>query len=190
MRKILIPWLAASFLLLAPSALADAPSYKLIKEKSFIKFFAIQNSASIEGRFAEFSGDITFDPDHLDQSKVTIEVQTGSIAMSNEEVLANVKTADWLSVQAFPTAVFTSKKISRMPSTNNYYIDGQLTLRGQTLPVVLNFTMEHFESTNAIATGYITLQRKDFGVGQGEWAKDDVVKDAVRVEFRVAAEKQ
>lgn len=190
MRRIPILWLAASGLFFAASAFAAAPSYTIIKEKSALRFFAIQNNAPVEGMFKDFTGDIKFDPDHPEESKVTIEVNMGSIAMSSPDVLTYAKAPEWLSVEAFPKAVFTSRKITRMPSTNNYYADGLLTLRDKTVPVTINFTMEHFDASNAIATGFATLHRKDFGVGQGEWAKDDVVKDEVRVEFRVAAQKK
>jgi len=182
--------LVASSTFAAASAFADVPSYEVIKEKSSIKFFAIQNNTSVEGRFTDFDATIRFDPEAVDKSSIRVEVKTGSITMPNEEVLQNVKKPDWLSVDVFPKAIFVSQKISRMPNTDNYYADGQLTLRDKTVPVVLNFQMDHFDSKTAIASGSVTLKRKDFGVGQGEWSKDDVIKDGVRVEFRVAAEKK
>jgi polyisoprenoid-binding protein YceI len=182
--------LAVSACLLSAPALAEAPAYELQKHKSHIKFFAIQNGASVEGKFNEFSADIRFDPEHTDQSSIKVVIKTGSVSMRNEEILTNIKLPDWLSVEVFPEAVFTSKKINRMPSTDNYYAEGQLTLRDKTMPVVLNFHMDHFDDNVAVASGSVTLHRKDFGVGQGEWARDDVIKDEVRVEFRVATEKK
>jgi polyisoprenoid-binding protein YceI len=77
-----------------------------------------------------------------------------------------------------------------MPQSNYYYADGTLTLHGAAVPVVLNFQIEHFDDQNATATGYVTLRRTEFGVGQGQWSHDDVIKDEVRVEFRVSARKQ
>lgn len=189
--RVLIPLLVVSaFFMTLSSALAEVPSYAVIKEKSFLKFVAIQNNAPVEGKFEDFTADIRFDPDHVDQSKIIVEVATGSVTASNSDILQNIKMPDWLSVQAFPKAVFTSGKINRMPGTDNYYADGTLTLRDKTVPVVMNFMMERFDAKSAIATGSVTLHRKDFGVGQGAWAKDDVIKDEVRVEFRIAADKK
>jgi len=175
---------------LSGSAGAAAPSYSVIKEKSFIKFFAIQNNAPIEGKFKEFSADITFDADHLDQSIVTVEVKTGSVEASYDEVAKNIKTPDWLSTDQFPTAIFKTKNINRMPMSDNYYAEGELTLRGKTSPVTLNFQLEQPSATTAIAKGYVTLHRNDFGVGQGEWSGSDTIKNEVRVEFRITAQKQ
>ena len=190
MRRIIeILILLALSCFVAAGAQADAPAYRMIREKSFIKFFAIQNDAPVEGRFNDFTTDIRFDPEHLDQSSVKVEVSIGSLEVANEDVQKTLKLPEWLSADAFPKAVFTCKKFTRMPSSNNYYVDGQLTLRGKTVPVSLNFQMEHFDGTNAVATGYVSIHRKDFDIGQGEWSRDDVVKNEVRVEFRVAAEK-
>lgn len=171
-------------------ALAQVAQYKLVKEKSFLKFFAIQNNAPIEGRFKDFTADIRFDPDKVEQSSLSAEVPIASIEMSNEDVLKNITLPEWLSADLFPKATFVSTKFFRMPSSNNYIVNGDLTIRGKKVPAVLNFRMEHFDSKNAVASGYISIQRKDFNIGQGEWSRDDVIKNEVRIEFRIAAEKQ
>ncbi len=190
MRASLIRLLAASVLLFPSTALANLPTWNVIKGKSFLKFYAIQNGAPVQGAFKEYKADIRFDPDVLHKSSITVEVDTGSVTSANADVEQNLKTPDWLSAVKFPTATFKTESISRMPNSQNYYAPGNLTLRGKTAPVQLNFRMEHFDAKRAIATGYVTLHRNDFGVGQGEWAKDDVIRNEVRVEFRIVAEKQ
>ena len=188
MYKILILILAASLFFAFP-AFADAPTYKLIKEKSTLKFYAINNGAPVEGEFKDFSTNIKFNPDKLYESKITVEVVTASVFADYDEVVKNLLSKDWLATIDFPKAIFTSKTISRMPNSDNYYADGTLKLRDKTLPVTLNFQVQFSGDKNAIAKGYVTILRSDFGVGQGQWAKDDVVKNEVRVEFRVVAEK-
>lgn len=189
MFKILKIALAASLFFSFP-AFADAPAYKLINEKSSLKFVAINNNAPVEGEFKKFSADIKFDPNKLEESKIVVEVDTGSVFADYDEVVKNLLTKDWLDSADFPKAVFTSKTISRMPNSENYYVDGTLELRGKTLPATMNFQLQLTDNNkNAIATGYVTVKRSDYGIGQGEWAKDDVVKNEVRVEFRVVAEK-
>jgi len=170
-------------------ALADAPAYKLIKEKSSLKFYAINNGAPVEGQFKDFSATINFDHDKLTDSKIIVEVPTASVSADYDEIAKNLVSKDWLDSSSFPTAVFTSKAITRMPSSENYYADGTLKLRDKTVPVMLNFRLQFPDSKTVIANGYITLRRSDYGVGQGQWSKDDVVKNEVRVEFRVVAEK-
>ena len=189
MFKIQTLIVAASLLFITP-AYAEVPVYKLVNEKSTLKFYAINNGAPVEGQFKKFTADIHFSADKLDESKIKIEVDIASVFADYDEVMKSLVSKDWLAADAFPKAVFSCEKLSRMPNSDNYYADGKLQLRDKTMPVVLNFQMEFSDAKTAIAKGYLTLHRKDFGIGQGEWAKDDVVKDEVRVEFRVVAEKQ
>lgn len=190
MRKIIALIMLGFTTAAVPALAADVPGYTLIPEKSFLKFYAIQNGAPVEGKFTGFFADIRFDPEQLDKSTIKVEVSVDSLITANADVGKNLRLPEWLSVDAFPKAIYVSKKISRMPMTDNYYADGELTLRGKTLPAVLNFQFEHMDNSRAIAAGFVTLHRKDFGVGQGEWSRDDVVKDEVRVEFRIAADKR
>jgi polyisoprenoid-binding protein YceI len=189
MWKIQTLILVASLLFAFP-AYSEVASYKTIKEKSTLKFYAINNNAPVGGEFKDFSTDIKFDPDNLEKSKIIVEVVTSSVFADYDELVETLLSKDWLATTEFPKAVFTSKKISRMPNSNNYYSDGTLELRGKTVPVILNFQLKFVDDRNVVAKGYITLHRNDYGVGQGEWSKDDVVKNEVRVEFRLVAEKE
>lgn len=179
----------ALLIFIASPALAEVPAWTVVKEKSALKFFAIQNSAPVEGRFNDFTADIRFDPEHADQSSIAVEVNIASVQVANEDVQKNIILPEWLSAEAFPKAIFKSGKITRTPSSNDYFAEGNLTLRGKTLPVVLNFTLKQTGDV-AVATGFVTIKRNEFGVGQGQWTKDDVIKNEVRVEFRIFAEKK
>ena len=191
LKDALILWLILGLAsLCSATAFADLPSYSVVKEKSFIRFVAIQNDAPVEGRFKDFTAAIHFDHENLLESSITVEVDMGSLTVANEDVQNNLKLPQWLGVVEFPKAVFTCKQLVRMPGSENYYADGKLTLHGKTVPVVLNFQLEHFDGEVAVATGYISLRRFDYGVGQGEWSRYDVIKNEVRVAFRIFAEKK
>ncbi|MDE3016056.1 MAG: YceI family protein [Pseudomonadota bacterium] len=180
----------------ATPSFAGVPRYALVKDKSSLTFVAFMNGAPVAGKFDDFTADIHFDPNQPAKSSIRVEVNTSSVSVENDDVLKNIQLPDWLSVVKFPTAVLICNGLSRFPQTDDYYAgfngagDCELTLRGRTLPVELNFQMEHFDGGTAIANGYVTLHRLDFGIGQGQWAKDDVIKDEVRVNFRVTAEKK
>jgi len=167
---------------------ADMPAYTLVKEKSFVKFIAIQNSAPLAGEFKDFTADIRFDSDMLAKSSITAEVNIGSVSVANGDVQKNITLPEWLSAMAFPKAKFASKKITRTPRTDDYFAEGELTLKGKTMPVTLQFNLQQVDNT-AIAKGYITLSRSDFAIGEGQWAKDDVIGNVVRIELRIVATK-
>jgi polyisoprenoid-binding protein YceI len=166
-------------------------TYKMVEgKKNTLKFVATMNGAPIEGAFKDFAVDILFSPNDLAKSKVKVEVKTASVSVANEDVATNIVLPEWLSVEAFPKAVFTSKTFSHMPATDNYYVDGELSLRGKTVPMVLNIQLEYVDDIRVLATGYATLRRSQFGVGQGQWESADVIQDEVRVEFRLLADRQ
>lgn len=196
MIKPLLFSLTIALLLCTPSSLSAAlvkplATYKMVEgKKNTLKFVATMNGAPIEGEFKDFAVDILFSPNDLAKSKVKVEVKTASVSAANEDVATNIVLPEWLSVEAFPKAVFTSKTFSHMPATDNYYVDGELSLRGKTVPMVLNIQLEYVDDIRVLATGYATLRRSQFGVGQGQWESADVIQDEVRVEFRLLADRQ
>lgn len=168
---------------------ADAVPYKLVKDKSSLKFYAINNSSSVSGEFKDFTADISFDREKPENSKIKVDIDIKSVYSDADKLAETLQEKDWFSAAAFPKAIFVSKTVSKMPNSDNYYAEGTLKLRDKTVPVSLNFKVQFVGDKTAIATGYATLRRTDFGVGQGQWSRDDVVKNEVRVEFRVVAEK-
>lgn len=191
MRRYIIQLIAACLLIvIAMPARAEVPVWHMLKDKSSLKFFAIQNGAPVAGAFSDFDADITFDPEQAEKSSVVVTVNTGSVTSNNADVAKNLALPEWFSTAAFPKATFKASKMTRMPMSNNFYARGELTLRGITKPATLNFMLDHIDEHRAVATGSVTIPRLDFGVGQGEWKKDDVVKNEVRVEFRIVAEKK
>jgi cytochrome b561 len=178
----------AAILLFISSAQAAVPEYAMVKEKSSLKFIAMQNGAPLVGEFKDFTATIHFNKDATSESSITAEVNVGSVAVANDDVQKNIALPEWLSTAAFPQAKFTSKKITRTPGTDDYYVNGELTLKGKTLPVTLNFSLQETGNT-AVAKGFVTLRRTDFSVGEGQWSRDDVIADSVRVELRIVAEK-
>lgn len=180
---------AAPLMLCSSIASAKPVGYDLVKDKSSLKFVAMQNSAPVTGQFTDFDADILFDFDRPQDGKIMAVVKIGSLTSSYDKAQEFALTKDWLSAEAFPEASFASTKISRIPGTESYYAEGELTLRGKTVPSTLNFQIERLGDT-AIANGFLTVSRSKHGVGQGEWAKDDVVKDQVRAEFRIVAKQK
>ncbi len=186
MRKIILGCVLVTGMF--STAFAAPVKYELIKEKSHLKFVAIQNNAPVTGVFNEFDAEISIDYVKADEGKIKATIKTGSVSTDYEEIEKNLKLPDWLAVNAFPDAKYETTKIMQVPGSTDYYAEGNLTLRDKTVPVMLNFQIKDYGDT-AIAEGYATVKRNDFGVGQGDWVKTDVIKNEVRVEFRIAAKK-
>ncbi len=173
-------------LILPVLTFAAVPAWQIIPEGSSITFTATQNNAPTTGKLTDFSGEINFDPAQLKQSSIMIIVDLNSVTTSYSDIATTLKTADWFNVAMFPQAVFKANDFTKT-GNNTYQANGTLTIRNKTVPIVLNFTLENYSETKASAKGSTELKRSLFGVGQGEWAKTDAVKDEVKVDFRVSA---
>ena len=170
-------------------ARAAVPNYQLVKDQSTLQFTATQNGSPVKGRFTNFTTDIQFDAAQLNQSHINVTVDMASAAVADEDIAKYIKLPDWLSATAFPQAVFRSTQITAVAKSNHYQAAGLLTLRGKTVPAILDFELTPIDAQTTTAKGNVILNRNDFGIGAGEWAKDDMIKNAVKVDFTITAVK-
>lgn len=161
---------------------AAIPSWAIIPEQSSVTFTATQNNAPIKGKFTQFGGDIQFDPSQLKESKIQVEVDTNSVSMPLKEITDALKTPDWLSTAAFPTATFETVGITKIDD-KQFSANGNLSIRDKTFPVTINFTVDEFTTEKAQVKGNTTVKRIRYGVGQGEWANTDEIKNDVIIDF-------
>lgn len=183
-------YLTAFLLLFASSVtIAAVPAWQMVPTESTLTFTATQNGSPVSGQFNTFTGDINFDPVQPAASHIRIVVDTGSVSTSYKEVGDTLKTPDWFDVKLFPQAVFTAANFTKT-GDNTWQANGSLTIRDKSVPITLTFVLEEYSSTKARAKGKTTLKRTMFGVGKGDWAKTDQVKDDVEVDFTVTAVKK
>jgi polyisoprenoid-binding protein YceI len=91
---------------------------------------------TVRGHFAEVSATADIDPDHPETSSVEVTIQTVSIRTHNETRDNDLRSSNFLEVDKFPTIVF--KNTSVEPSGQDQYaMTGDLTIKGNTRPVVL-----------------------------------------------------
>lgn len=176
-------------LLLPILAHATTPDWKIINNASSLTFTATQNNAPVTGEFKQFSGNIKFDPAALDKSDVTITVETGSVSASYKDLVDTLKTPDWFNIKVFPQAIFKANQFKKTGNTT-YEANGNLTIRDKTLPITITFNVVDMNDTHAKVTGQTILKRNAFGVGQGEWASTEEIKDNVKVNFTLSVTKQ
>jgi polyisoprenoid-binding protein YceI len=139
----------------------------------------------LPGSFESFTSDITFSPDDLAGSAVTVTVQIASAHMDNPEQQAELVKPDWFNADAFPTATFTASTF-RSVGGDAYEADGTLTIRDVSRQITLPFTFA-IDGDQAHITGGTTVSRIDYGVGQGDWAIDDVIGFPVTISFDLTA---
>ncbi|MBL4613028.1 MAG: YceI family protein [Emcibacter sp.] len=136
--------LLAIFLLLSPLAAQAADSkalgreiYHFDKSHTNIMWFVshIGFSKSM-GQFMDYEGQIILDHDNPDQSLVKITFKTASIMTGLPKFDAHLKSADFFDVEKYPTASFTSTKVT-LGDAGRATVDGEFTLLGVTKPLTL-----------------------------------------------------
>ena len=115
------------------------------------------------GTVQQWDGKVVFDPNHLDLSHVTINVDVGSIRTADPRWNAILPQPEWLSVKDYPVATFESDAITHV-SGDAYQAAGALIIRGKRQNVTLPFKLVVNDNV-AHAQGVISLIRTDFGIG-------------------------
>lgn len=115
------------------------------------------------------SGTLTIDPARLAATKVTVEFPIDKVVTTSDHLNAHLQTPDFFDVAKYPTATFTSTRVTATGMSAK--IAGMLTLHGVTKPIVLDahFVGAGANPMNKKATiGFeatATLNRSDYGMG-------------------------
>ncbi len=153
----------------APAAQAAAPAvpgaWTVDKTASRIEFSGTQTGKAFTGRFETFDATIVFDPEDLAAAKIEAVIDTGSAKTGDRQRDAALPGAEWFSAKTFPQARFVSDSVTA--ASGGYEARGKLTIREAEKDLTLPFTLS-IEGGRAVADGAVTLNRADFGVGQGE----------------------
>jgi polyisoprenoid-binding protein YceI len=177
-------------LALAITALAlqahAAPYQAIVPAKSSVTFSYKQMGVAIDGRFKKFAAQVNFDPAKADAGKASFEVELASVDAGSSEADDEVVTKSWFNAAAFPKATFVAKQF-KQTAPNQYEVSGTLSIKGQTRDV--KFPMKHTaQGKDGVLTGGFTLKRGDFNIGEGMWAKFDVVANDIQVNFSLTAQ--
>ena len=172
---------------------AGITEWDLDEEASVIAFLVQQSGGNFEGRFEDFDADIYFDPEKLEQSTALVEIKIDSLKTGSEERDGQARSAEWFDAGTHPKAVFKSESFTRT-EPNRYAAAANLTIRGVTIPVRLDFTLNIDEIPDqgriARMDGELTLNRLDFGIGQGQWQGTETIGNPVKITLHVEAKAQ
>jgi polyisoprenoid-binding protein YceI len=148
-----------------------------------LTFVAVQAGARFTGHFDRFDAAIDFDPAVPAECSFTVTIATTTAQTGESQRDRLLKGEDFFWTERYPSAFYHGTGCRRAPPGFELY--GELTLRGVTRPVKLQFSLEPRQG-GVQMTGEALLQRLDFGVGPGEWADTEWVGGDVSVRFDLA----
>ena len=175
----------------APPGLA-APNYNVPGEKTpgkdgwaivqgptKVEFKASLYKTEFTAMTGDVTGDITFNPDDLENAIVKIRVGTKALYSGDQERDNTMKGKEWLDSENYPDIWFVADEFERGEG-DNYVAIGTLNIRGKTLPLILPFTLD-LSNKKAHMTGSVNLNRLDFDIGAGNWADEGTVSHMVTI---------
>jgi len=150
---------------------AQADSYAVDKVHSSV-LFQIRHAGvtNFYGRFGDFSGSFTFDPEAGTAGDFAFEVKTDSVDTGNAKRDDHLRTADFFNSRQFPTITFVGTDVERVEGTK-YRLTGDLTLQGETREVTADL---EWLGTGSGPTGKpigafearFEIKRSDFGMSK------------------------
>ena len=176
--------------------LPSTGTFVLDKSHTEVGFIARHLMVSkVRGRFTDFEGTIVV-ADDPSESSVEVIIQAASINTNDENRDKHVRTNDFLSTDEFPALTFRSTKVE-LSSGGDWKVNGDLTVRGVTRPIVLDVQFEGViqdpwgnQRLGFAASGEI--DRNDFGVSFNAALETGgfVVSPKVKLEIEAEAVRQ
>ena len=177
--------LSSFALFIAFSGTAIAQQWKIDHTKSQLNFTANQTGSDVLGQFTQYDGQIIFDPKDLSTASVRINIDIDSVDTQDQQRDTTIKSADLFDAETYPKAIFKAENF-RLEKDTQYRVDASLTLKDTTKKFTLPVTIV-LKNNLAHATAALTIQRLDFGIGQGMFSTTSMVANPVTISFDVTA---
>ncbi len=147
----------------------------------------------VRGSFNEFEGSGYFDAENPSASHLQLSIQAASIDTRNADRDGHLKSNDFFDMETYPTITFVSTAVEQVDA-ENYRVTGDLTIKGVTKPVTVDFeytgsAVDPFNNTRIGLEGKTVVNRKDWGVNWNATleAGGVLVSEKVTLEFEVSA---
>ncbi|MEM8790267.1 MAG: YceI family protein [Pseudomonadota bacterium] len=164
---------------------AAATSWTVDRDQSQILFTYERAGQPDQGKFHEFSGEGFMDLAALENTRLWLRIESGSIDLYNGVASAFATSAEWFDSKNHPLVVFELTNIEQLSETE-FLSRGDLTIRGKTQRVEVPIELK-FKDGMAFASGDIKLNRRDYLLGIGPAAAFVTIGDVVSVNFALTA---
>ncbi|HVM13667.1 MAG TPA: YceI family protein [Egibacteraceae bacterium] len=141
--------------------------YQLDLDHSVVEFVVRHLGLSkVRGRFNQFEGAITID-EEIERSSAQVTIQAASIDTRAPDRDTHLRSDDFLDVENHPTLEFRTTGVRQ--EDGQWYVDGDLTVAGQTRPVTLEVEFEGtakdpWGNTRIAFSAETTVNREEFGL--------------------------
>jgi polyisoprenoid-binding protein YceI len=118
------------------------------------------------------------------------KLTSGNFVVNMRSVDPALRGSSMFDVERHPTAVFQSTGMTRVGEAT-WRVAGNLTLRGVTRPLAFDSEVSWPEMGHMIATSSFTIDRREFGIGNGvARAADALVDDDIQLAITLDARRK
>lgn len=156
----------------------------------------------VTGSFDSYEANLVFDAEHPENSTVEVVIDVASVNTGNEKRDNHLRSGDWFEADKYPHITFTSNSVRQLgPGT--LAARGNLTMKDVTREVELQIDMlgtkdippqmqQMLGGVTQVASfqAETKLDRRDYGVGVGNWAETMVVGADVEISIAVEANRK
>jgi len=124
---------------------------------------------NVRGEFGKLKGELKLDKANLENSKVTVSIETESVTTHENQRDAHLRSADFFDVENHPTMTFESKSFTAT-GNGEFELTGDLTIRGVSKEVTLKAEgpsdeyKDPWGGTRIAFTATAKINRKDWGL--------------------------
>ena len=148
---------------------------------------------TVRGQFTDFEGTAHVDAENPAASTVSLTIRPASVSTGSADRDGHLVSADFFDVENNPTITFVSTKVDKVDD-DTWAITGDLTIKGTTRPVTVDFTFEGaavdpFGNQRVGFEGSVVINRKDWGITWNAALETGgvLVSDKITLEFDVSA---
>ncbi len=168
-------------------------TYAIDPSHSRIGFVARHAMVSkVRGQFTAYEGNGYFDAEDPTRTTLELTIQADSIDTANADRDAHLRSNDFFDMDTHPTLTFASTAVEQVDEV--YRVTGDLTLRGVTRPVTIDFeftgaAVDPFGNPRIGFEGRTTVNRRDWGLNWNAAldAGGVLVSEKITLEFDVSA---
>jgi len=188
----LLPGLAL-MLASAGAARAQTSTWQINTPESAVQFSARHMMvATLGGNFSKFSGTVQYDPKDVSKTVIQATIDTTSENSGVEGRDKDLKSANFLEVDKYPTMTFQSKRVDSA-GNGKLKVTGDLTLHGVTKEIVLDvegptpIIKDARGGLHMGAAAATKINRKEFGINFNRLLDNGgaVVSDEITIKLEI-----
>jgi len=166
------------------SAVLIAQTYIPNDGLSAVKFSIKNFGLNVAGSFKGIQGKIKFTPTNLSASSFLITLDATSINTGNKSRDGHLRKDTYFDVDKYDKLQFVSTKILSSSKSNEYIMEGLLTIKGVAKTILFPFYAT-LTTNGYLFKGSFKINRRDFNVGENSL----VLSDMLTVSLSIIANK-